>query len=95
MNIPAFTAEDAVYPSRTQYNVTARRYCQQHNLNNTLLVRNVVPQMRAMPFRYCNQECGFLDRVLTRRRWCQDLYCYTEDEGGGCDYGIPYPELCV
>ena len=54
-NMPGFTAEDSLYTSRPQYNMTASQNYQKHHLNSALLVqRNVVPQL---PIKL-GQVCG-------------------------------------
>jgi hypothetical protein len=79
MNIPAFTAEDSLYISRTQYNVTARHYYQTHQLNSTLLAQgNVVPQVKKTFAYYCLSECSFWDKLLLRGRWCGHVDFDTE-----------------
>ena len=78
MNMPGFSAEDSLYISRTQDNMTASRYYQNHHLNTALLVqRNVVPQLPIFLGKVCG-DClpagpGAIMGIGGMK--CCDFYC--------------------
>ena len=79
MNMPGFSAEDSLYISRTQDNVTASQNYQKHHLNSALLLqRNVVLQLPI----FLGQVCGdciprnwYEQKAGTGMRQCCDFYC--------------------